>query len=138
MPSHYGNSGGNSPKKPMMSMEDRLKEHAKQHKGGMRSKHMKNMKKFIKEGDSFEKAHRKAMAEDKKDEGVFSATEGKIKHGALRKALKVKGDEKLKRAELSRALKTKTGDMFEYNKNKFKMTEMMRKRIQLAVNMMKK
>jgi len=50
---------------PAMSMDQRLKEHSKQHKGGMRSKHMKNMKKFIKEGDSFEKAHRKAMKEDK-------------------------------------------------------------------------
>lgn len=84
------------------------------------------------------KTHSKSSRPVKKDKGVFDATEGKIKHGALRKALKVKGDEKLKRAELSRALKTKTGDMFEYNKNKFKMTEMMRKRIQLAVNMMKK
>ncbi len=46
--------------------EERLKEHAKQHKGGMRSKHMRNMVKFMKEGDSFAKAHKKAMAEDKK------------------------------------------------------------------------
>lgn len=136
MPSHYGNSG-NSGGKKKMDMDERLREHAKQHKGGMRSKHMINMKKFIKEGDSFEKAHRKAMAEDKK--GVFNETEGKIKHGALRKALKVKGDEKLKRPELSRILKnTKAGEMFKYNNNSFKMTDLMRKRIQLAVNMMKK
>jgi hypothetical protein len=39
----------------------RLKEHSKLHKGGMRSKHMKNMVKFMKEGDSFTKAHNKAM-----------------------------------------------------------------------------
>jgi len=84
------------------------------------------------------KTHTKSSRPVKKEKGVFSATEGKIKHGALRKALKVKGDEKLKRAELSRALKTKTGDMFKYNNNNFKMTELMRKRIQLAVNMMKK
>jgi hypothetical protein len=49
-----------------MTDDERLKEHAKQHKGGMRSKHMRNMKKFMSEGDSFEKAHRKAMKEDKK------------------------------------------------------------------------
>jgi hypothetical protein len=74
----------------------------------------------------------------KKEKGVFSETEGKIKHGALRKALKVKGDEKLKRPELSRILKnTKSGEMFKYNNNNFKMTDLMRKRIQLAVNMMK-
>lgn len=70
--------------------------------------------------------------------GVFSETDGKLNHGALRKALKVKGNEKLKRPELSRILKnTKEGEMFKYNNNSFKMTEMMRKRIQLAVNMMK-
>ena len=134
MPSHYGNSD-----KKSMSMDERLKEHAKQHKGGMRSKHMMNMKKFIKAGDSFEKAHKKAMAADKEGkEGVFSETKDKIKHGALRKALKVKDDEVLKRPELMKALKTKTGEMFKYNNNSFKMTETMRKRIQLAVNMMKK
>ena len=45
---------------------DRLKEHAKMHKGGMASKHMRNMKKFMMAGDSFSKAHNKAMKEDKK------------------------------------------------------------------------
>lgn len=38
----------------------KLKEHAKLHKGGMRSKHMRNMKKFMMEGDSFTVAHNKA------------------------------------------------------------------------------
>ena len=47
-------------------MMERLKEHAKMHKGGMRSKHMQNMKKFIDAGDSFNMAHQKAMALDKK------------------------------------------------------------------------
>tara|TARA_R100000149_G_C5827354_1_gene104264 strand:- start:205 stop:768 length:564 start_codon:yes stop_codon:yes gene_type:complete len=46
-------------------MDKKLKEHAKFHKGGMRSKHMKNMVKFIKEGDSFNKAHDKAVKLDK-------------------------------------------------------------------------
>ena len=48
--------------KPMM---DRLKEHSKLHKGGMSSKHMKNMVKFMKQGDSFSKAHNKAVLLDK-------------------------------------------------------------------------
>ncbi len=39
----------------------RLRKHAKLHKGGMSSKHMKNMKRFIKMGDSFSKAHSKAL-----------------------------------------------------------------------------
>jgi hypothetical protein len=44
----------------------RLREHSKAHKGGMRSRHMRNMKKFMMEGDSFTKAHNKAMKMDKK------------------------------------------------------------------------
>ncbi len=43
----------------------RLKSHAKKHKGGMQSAHMKNMKKFMKDGDSFIKAHGKAVKLDK-------------------------------------------------------------------------
>ena len=43
---------------------NKLKEHAKKHKGGMRSRHMKNMVKFMKEGDSFAKAHSKAKKLD--------------------------------------------------------------------------
>jgi len=38
----------------------KVKEHSKLHKGGMNSKHIKNMVKFMKEGDSFTKAHNKA------------------------------------------------------------------------------
>ena len=44
----------------------RLIEHSKQHKGGMMSKHMRNMIKMMKEGISFAMAHKKAMAMDKK------------------------------------------------------------------------
>ena len=47
-------------------MMDKLKEHAKLHKGGMMSRHMKNMKRFIEEGDTFAKAHKKAVELDKK------------------------------------------------------------------------
>ena len=48
------------------SMMNRLKEHSKLHKGGMRSRHMKNMKKFIMEGKSFNEAHKMAVKLDKK------------------------------------------------------------------------
>jgi len=44
---------------------DKIKEHSKLHKGGMSSKHIKNMKKFMMEGDSFTKAHNKAKKLDK-------------------------------------------------------------------------
>ena len=44
----------------------KLKEHSKLHKGGMSSKHIKNMLKFMKEGDSFSMAHNKAVKLDAK------------------------------------------------------------------------
>ena len=42
------------------AMLERLLVHSKMHKGGMRSKHMILMLRFIKQGDSFNKAHEKA------------------------------------------------------------------------------
>ena len=45
---------------------EKLKNHSKNHKGGMSSKHMKNMIKFMKQGDTFTKAHNKAVKLDKK------------------------------------------------------------------------
>ncbi len=46
-------------------MMSKLKEHSKKH-GGMASPHMKTMLKFIKLGDSFSTAHKKAQALDMK------------------------------------------------------------------------
>ena len=46
-------------------MMKRLKEHSKAHEGGMKGKHMKNMVKFVKQGDTFSKAHSKAKEMDK-------------------------------------------------------------------------
>ena len=46
------------------SEKKRLETHSKKHKGGMKSVHMKNMIKFMKAGDSFIKAHGKAMRLD--------------------------------------------------------------------------
>ena len=43
---------------------NKLKKHSKQHKGGMRSEHIRNMIKFMKEGDSFAEAHKKAKKLD--------------------------------------------------------------------------
>jgi len=44
-------------KKMSKAMVERLLVHSKLHKGGMKSKHMKMMIKFIKDGLSFTKAH---------------------------------------------------------------------------------
>ena len=60
------NPMGSKKKKLSKKSMDRLKEHAKKHEGGMMSKHMKNMKKFMEAGDTFSTAHTKAMKEDKK------------------------------------------------------------------------
>ena len=68
----------NKPKKPMNSNKPKnskkltdkqmkqLETHSKKHKGGMASKHMNNMKKFMMSGDSFIVAHNKAVKLDKK------------------------------------------------------------------------
>ena len=44
---------------------EQLKKHSKLHKGRMNSVHIKNMIKFMKQGDSFMKAHMKAQQLDK-------------------------------------------------------------------------
>lgn len=43
----------------------KLETHSKKHVGGMASKHIKNMKKFMEAGDSFIVAHGKAKRLDK-------------------------------------------------------------------------
>ena len=48
----------------------KLREHSKQHKGGMRGKHMRNMMKFMRAGDSFALAHNKAKKIDNVDKKV--------------------------------------------------------------------
>lgn len=50
-------------KKVSNKNKDRLKEHAKKH-GGMNSRHIRNMKTFLREGDSFSIAHNKAKKID--------------------------------------------------------------------------
>jgi len=47
-------------------MMGKLIEHSKKHEGGMRGFHMRNMMKFVKAGDSFNEAHKKAKALDMK------------------------------------------------------------------------
>lgn len=42
----------------------KLREHAKNHEGGMTGKHMKNMVKFMRAGDSFSAAHNKSKKLD--------------------------------------------------------------------------
>jgi hypothetical protein len=91
--------------------------------------------------DVFEKkpkVPKKAKAMPKKGEdGLFEETKGTIKEGGLRKALKVGADYKFTRPKLMKLLKVEEGKSFEFEGKTHKMTEKLRKQIQLAVNMMK-
>ena len=49
------------------AMLKKLKEHSKMHKGGMGSKHIRKMIIFIKEGNSFNKAHDLTVEFEKKN-----------------------------------------------------------------------
>jgi hypothetical protein len=56
----------NNKKKELTKAQmEQLKKHSKLHKGGMNSFHIKNMIKFMKQGNSFMKAHMKAQQLDK-------------------------------------------------------------------------
>ena len=98
------------------------------------------------EKETFTKTPKKTtMAEPKrktkkeeKSEGVFTETEGKIKDGGLRKALKVDKDYKFSSSSLKPLLKHEEGKKFTFQDNQFFMSEKLKKQIQLAVNMMKK
>lgn len=64
-PSAYKNVNSSQTKKVLTEKQmEKLKEHSKMHKGGMNSKHIKNMKKFMENGDSFTVAHNKAKKLD--------------------------------------------------------------------------
>ena len=69
----YGNGNNRKPmtKKPMNNSKklsektmEKLREHSKQHPNGMRGKHMRNMVKFMKQGMTFNKAHKEALKLD--------------------------------------------------------------------------
>lgn len=61
-----------------------------------------------------------------------------IKVGALHRSLKVKGDYKFNRAELQRLNKKEIGATFKYKGNEIKMTPLLKKRLTLGINLMKK
>jgi len=123
----------------------RLREHAKKHKGGMNSKHMRDMVRQMKAGDSCSTAHSKAMggggSKGKKKNGTETVTldgeEVEFKEGTLRSQLKVPKDMKLTKAVLMRINKTDVGDSFDFNGRNFKMTPLMKKRVTLGINLQK-
>jgi hypothetical protein len=69
---------------------------------------------------------------------LYDEIDGEIKEGGLRKMLKLKKDEKFKITELRKLAKIEKGEKFKFHDKEFKMTDLMKKRIVLAINMMKK
>lgn len=49
-----------------LAQTKKLMKHSEMHQGGMKSKHMKNMVKFMRAGDSFTVAHNKSKKLDEK------------------------------------------------------------------------
>ena len=63
--------------------------------------------------------------------------EFKIKKGALHRQLKVSKDFKFTKTGLRKLDKLEIGDKFEFEGNEFKMTKLMKKRITLALVLMR-
>jgi hypothetical protein len=80
------------------------------------------------------------MPKKRKDDGekqLFEAVAGKIKEGGLHRSLKVPKTYTFKLGELERLNKKSVGTTFKFKGKDIKMTELVKKRLQLAVNMMK-
>ena len=144
MPYHYSGDK-NSPSGIKKNLDkktmDKLKDHSKLHKGGMRSKHMKEMVKNMKSGDTFSTAHTKAKKEEKKPKMATAKLGGetiKFRRGGLHRSLKVPMEYSFKRAELEKLNKIETGKDFTFQKKKIKMTPLVKKQLTLGINLMKK
>ena len=72
----------------------------------------------------------------RKSEGAKENANIKIKEGALHRALKVGADYTFKKSEMNRLDKVPTGSSFDFHGKKFKMTELMKRRVSLAKTMM--
>ena len=78
------------------------------------------------------------MPKYKKEEVEVGGKDIMIKKGALHVSLKVPQSYKFKRTELQRLNKTDVGKTFSFKGNKIKMTELVKRRITLAITLMKK
>lgn len=75
------------------------------------------------------------MPPKKQDDELPKADE--IMEGGLRKMLKLKKGEKFKIGELAKVKKTKSGEMFDFRGKQYKMTPLMSKRVNLALNFLR-
>ena len=122
MPSHYGSKPAT--KKPAMKK--------KTPKGFHRMPDGKLMK-----GETHASRPKKNSPKKKTGEITIRGKKIKFEEGALRRALKVPDNEKLLMGDLRKANKTEVGKDFMYNGKKFKMTNLMKKRITFAITLMK-
>ena len=74
----------------------------------------------------------------KKETVELGGEKFKIKKGALHKQLKVPQSYKFNRTELNKINKTELGKSFDFNGKSFKMTNLMRDRVTLALNLMRR
>ena len=71
------------------------------------------------------------------EETLYEAVDGKIKEGGLHRSLKVDKDYTFKRPQLLKLLKMEVGESFKFEGKSIKMTEKLRKQLQLGVNMLR-
>jgi len=72
----------------------------------------------------------------KKEKIVLEGKKITIKKDALRDRLGLKANEKFNKRELQSINKTEVGDMFKFRGKSYKMTDLMKKRITLAITLM--
>ena len=149
MPYHTGmdkNSPMGVSKKLSEKQIERIKEHSKLHKGGMNSKHIKNMVKLMKKGDTFSTAHTKAKKMDselktkskpKMETVELDGEKIKFKEGALHRQLKTPAGYTFKRSELNKLKNIENGNSFDFLGKSFKMTPLLKKRISFGLTLMK-
>jgi hypothetical protein len=82
-------------------------------------------------------ATRPGANKKKTEEITIDGKKIKFEKGALRRALKVPANEKILMGDLKKANKTEIGKDFMYDGKKFKMTQLMKKRITFAITLMK-
>lgn len=114
------------------------------HKGNVSKSKGKDVKKdnpnrdYTKSGGS-RKPDAKRKSKKMKTETVeLDGTKIKIKEGGLHRSLKVPQDYTFKRSELNKLKKIQNGDSFEFHGKKIKMTPLVKRRIVLGMNLMKK
>ena len=133
MPSHYGSKPANKASRPANKMSTSpAKKMKKTPKGFHRMPDGKLMK-----GETHGSRPKKNSPKKKTGEITIRGKKIKFEEGALRRALKVPDNEKLLMGDLQKANKTEVGKDFMYNGKKFKMTNLMKKRITFAITLMK-